>query len=91
MSPTPLSLRMSATRLRLVLLRPLRLRRALLTLLQPATLLRLQMLLSRVLALMLVARYPDESLFESALELEEFFRAQSPSPPPSPDALVLPS
>ncbi|KAE8959923.1 hypothetical protein PR001_g30553 [Phytophthora rubi] len=36
-------------------------------------------------------RYPDEPLFESALELEEFFRAQSPSPPPSPDVLVPPS
>ncbi|KAE9175504.1 hypothetical protein PF005_g25371 [Phytophthora fragariae] len=33
------------------------------------------------------SRYPDEPLFESALELEEFFRAQSPSPPSSPDAL----
>ncbi|KAE9192340.1 hypothetical protein PF004_g21338 [Phytophthora fragariae] len=31
-------------------------------------------------------RFPDEPLFESALELEEFFRAQSPTPPPSPDA-----
>ncbi|KAE9017749.1 hypothetical protein PF011_g6569 [Phytophthora fragariae] len=35
-------------------------------------------------------RFPDEPLFESALELEEFFRAQSPTPPPSPDAPVGP-
>ncbi|KAE9018508.1 hypothetical protein PR002_g13087 [Phytophthora rubi] len=35
-------------------------------------------------------RFPDEPLFESALEVEEFFRAQSPTPPPSPDAPVGP-
>ncbi|KAE9282404.1 hypothetical protein PF001_g23328 [Phytophthora fragariae] len=34
------------------------------------------------------SRFPDEPLFESPLELEEFFRAHSPSPPPSPDAAV---
>ncbi|KAE8988304.1 hypothetical protein PF011_g19225, partial [Phytophthora fragariae] len=36
------------------------------------------------------SRFPDEPLFESPLELEEFFRAHSPSPPPSPDAAVEP-
>ncbi|KAE8995656.1 hypothetical protein PF011_g16232 [Phytophthora fragariae] len=77
--------RMSATRLWLILLRPLLLRRTLLAQFPPLILQRLLMLVSRVLAMTLVARYPDEPLFESALELEEFFRAQSPSPPPSPD------
>ncbi|KAE9320241.1 hypothetical protein PR003_g17765 [Phytophthora rubi] len=36
------------------------------------------------------SRFPDEPLFESPLELEEFFRAHSPSPPPSPDAAAEP-
>ncbi|KAE8988794.1 hypothetical protein PR003_g22909 [Phytophthora rubi] len=36
------------------------------------------------------SRSPDEPLFESPLELEEFFRAHSPSPPPSPDAAAEP-
>ncbi|KAE8982737.1 hypothetical protein PF005_g25735 [Phytophthora fragariae] len=36
------------------------------------------------------SRFPDEPLFESPLELEEFFRAHSPSPPPSPDVAVEP-
>ncbi|KAE9270559.1 hypothetical protein PF001_g28753, partial [Phytophthora fragariae] len=36
------------------------------------------------------SRFPDEPLFESPLELEEFFRAHSPSPPSSPDAAVDP-
>ncbi|KAE8970006.1 hypothetical protein PR002_g27250 [Phytophthora rubi] len=36
------------------------------------------------------SRFPDEPLFESPLELEEFFRAHSSSPPPSPDAAAEP-
>ncbi|KAE9029106.1 hypothetical protein PR003_g11734 [Phytophthora rubi] len=39
-----------------------------------------------VIGVVFSSRYPDETLFESALELEEFFRAKSPSPPSSPDA-----
>ncbi|KAE8959469.1 hypothetical protein PR001_g30705, partial [Phytophthora rubi] len=36
------------------------------------------------------SRFPNEPLFESPPELEEFFRAHSPSPPPSLDAAVEP-
>ncbi|KAE8983119.1 hypothetical protein PR003_g24385 [Phytophthora rubi] len=43
-----------------------------------------------VLEVAFSSRFPGEPLLESALELEEFFRAQSPSPPPLPDAAVEP-
>ncbi|KAE8888644.1 hypothetical protein PF007_g23276 [Phytophthora fragariae] len=36
------------------------------------------------------SRFPDDPLFESPLELEEFFRVHSPSPPPSPDVAAEP-